>query len=377
MIEPTLVTELIEPGCDVLACGPEPMLEAVARARARRAARLGGADGLRLRRLLRLRGRDRRRAASASASKARCSDGCVRLLNASGCLDALTAPEVARAARRLRDEDGHAAAARGQRAAADRRDRRTGCSTRSGSPTRAASASSPRRCRGCASSASRSGSRSAASPRHEYARDVRPRSTSVEAIELNLSCPNVDEAAETRGRDRRRLPRGDRAAALREALAGAPGRRRTSPARSRRRAPTGSRSSTRSAASRSTRGRSARCSRPRPAGSPGPALKPVALAAVYACARGRPSCRSSAWAGSRPGATRSSCSRPARRHVALGTVLFARPRRAGPDPRRACASCGRARVGAPTSRDRPRPSTDASRVELAKNPWKSRQIVAA
>jgi NAD(P)H-flavin reductase len=30
-IEPTLVTELIEPGRDVLACGPEPMLDAVAR----------------------------------------------------------------------------------------------------------------------------------------------------------------------------------------------------------------------------------------------------------------------------------------------------------------------------------------------------------
>jgi len=30
-IEPTLVTELIDPGLDVLACGPEPMLEAVRR----------------------------------------------------------------------------------------------------------------------------------------------------------------------------------------------------------------------------------------------------------------------------------------------------------------------------------------------------------
>ena len=30
VIDPTLVTELIEPGLDVLACGPEPMLEAVA-----------------------------------------------------------------------------------------------------------------------------------------------------------------------------------------------------------------------------------------------------------------------------------------------------------------------------------------------------------
>ena len=30
VVEPTLVTELIEPGYDVLACGPEPMLRAVA-----------------------------------------------------------------------------------------------------------------------------------------------------------------------------------------------------------------------------------------------------------------------------------------------------------------------------------------------------------
>ncbi len=30
VVEPTLVTELIEPGLDVLACGPEPMLQAVA-----------------------------------------------------------------------------------------------------------------------------------------------------------------------------------------------------------------------------------------------------------------------------------------------------------------------------------------------------------
>jgi dihydroorotate dehydrogenase electron transfer subunit len=29
VVEPTLVTELIEPGFDVLACGPEPMLDAV------------------------------------------------------------------------------------------------------------------------------------------------------------------------------------------------------------------------------------------------------------------------------------------------------------------------------------------------------------
>ena len=51
----------------------------------------------------------------------------VLLLNASGCLDALTAPDVARQLDALRDEDRHAGAARGQRAAAHRRDRRTGC----------------------------------------------------------------------------------------------------------------------------------------------------------------------------------------------------------------------------------------------------------
>ena len=49
-IEPTLVTELIRPGHDVLACGPEPMLQAVRR-RCPVAAGLGGTDGVRLRRL--------------------------------------------------------------------------------------------------------------------------------------------------------------------------------------------------------------------------------------------------------------------------------------------------------------------------------------
>ena len=92
-IEPTYVTELLpDDRVDVLACGPEPMLAALRERAARGAARLGGADGVRLRRLLRLRGRDRRRARSGSASTGRCSV----LLNASGCLDALTAPDVAR-----------------------------------------------------------------------------------------------------------------------------------------------------------------------------------------------------------------------------------------------------------------------------------------
>ena len=64
VIEPTYVTELIEPGYDVLACGPEPMLQAVRALAPNSATCLGGADGLRLRRVLRLRGRDRRRVAA-------------------------------------------------------------------------------------------------------------------------------------------------------------------------------------------------------------------------------------------------------------------------------------------------------------------------
>ena len=47
-------------------------------------------------------------------------------------------------------------------------------------------------------------------------------------------------------------------------------------------------------------------------GYSGPALKPIALAAVYQCYRRDRRCRSSAWAGSPPGATRSSFSLPAR-----------------------------------------------------------------
>ena len=62
VIDPVLVTEAMPLDRDVLACGPEPMLEAVRALAPGRPARLGGADGLRLRRLLRLRGRARRRA---------------------------------------------------------------------------------------------------------------------------------------------------------------------------------------------------------------------------------------------------------------------------------------------------------------------------
>ncbi len=132
VLEPTLVTDALpdDPG-DVLACGPEPMLEALARARARRPARLGGADGVRLRRVLRLRRRGRDGYRAAVRRRARPSRGPgsgserrghphpqrVRLPRR---------PDRARRrahARRLRDEDDHAAAPRGQPARPDRRDR--------------------------------------------------------------------------------------------------------------------------------------------------------------------------------------------------------------------------------------------------------------
>ena len=73
-------------------------------------------------------------------------------------------------------------------------------------------------------------------------------------------------------------------------------------------------------------------------GLSGPALKPVALAAVYACRRAT-RCRSSAWAEWRRVATRSSCSPPAPAGGARdGAVLG--PVRTGPDPRRAGRRAG-------------------------------------
>ena len=98
-------------------------------------------------------------------------------------------------ARRLRDEDGDAAPARREPARPDRRDRRRDAELdrpRQPGPRAlprrdAAAAARARRCR--------SGSRSAASPRSEYA-ETCARLEDV-TIELNLSCPNVDEAPES------------------------------------------------------------------------------------------------------------------------------------------------------------------------------------
>jgi len=91
VIDPVFVTEAIPPGHDVLACGPEPILEGGRANRPRGATRVGGADGLRVRRVLRVRRRDRGRVEEVVCGRT----GAVLLLNASGCLDALTAPDGA------------------------------------------------------------------------------------------------------------------------------------------------------------------------------------------------------------------------------------------------------------------------------------------
>ena len=72
-----------------------------------------------------------------------------------------------------------------------------------------------------ASSACRCGSPSAASRPTSTRRRARTRRDDVEAIELNLSCPNVDEAAESAAEIVAACRAATDEAALREALAGA------------------------------------------------------------------------------------------------------------------------------------------------------------
>ena len=259
---------------------------------------------MRLRRLLRLRRRGRRRAASGSASKG------PRAVHAperdAACLDALDRARRRAQPRRVRDEDGHAAATRGEPAAAHRGDRRgmlnsIGLANPGREPVPGADT-----CRVCAHSASRSGSPSAASAAADYARDVRAaRRTSTRSIELNLSVPERRRGA--RDARPRSSPRAARRRRCRSTRSSRP-RRGTSArprAPSRRPVRTGSRSSTRMRGLALDEDAAARRSRAATGGLLGPALKPIALAAVYALRGRRPSCRSSAWAASAPGATRS------------------------------------------------------------------------
>ena len=200
----------------------------------------------------------------------------MRILNASGCLDALAAPDGRAAARRVRDEDGHAAAARGERAAADRRDRARDAER--DRPRQPGPRALPRRAPAAAARARHPalGQRRRLL-RRRLRRDLLAPRRTVEAIELNLSCPNVDEAADSAAEIVAACRGATDAAALREAL-GRASRRRRGRARSRR----GRRRRALAHQHAPRRPRSTSTLRPVLArgsgGLSGPSLKPVALA---------------------------------------------------------------------------------------------------
>ena len=243
----------------------------------------------------------------------------LRLLSQrSGCLDALTAPEVARQLDAFVTKTVTPLRARETRRTASPRPRR-GCSTRWPRQPRPGHASSPN-----APSLPELGVPLWVSVGGFSAARVRRDMRAARGGRGDRAQPLLPERRRGAGvgrRDRRRLPCGDDAAPVREALTGRARTSPRSPARSRLPGRTGSRSSTRSAASRSTRDAGAGARH-----GDGGLLGPCAEAD---CAgrrlRRRPRrCRSSGWEVSRPVATRSSC-RGGRVGVALGTVLFADP----------------------------------------------------
>ena len=121
------------------------------------------------------------------------------ILNASGCLDALEAPEVARALDVFVTKTVTPQPREGNRPGPDRRDRGGHAQLDRAREPRASTACSRTSFRAWPSSESRSGCPSAASrrtttPQLCAALDDR---REVTAIELNLSCPNVEEAPES------------------------------------------------------------------------------------------------------------------------------------------------------------------------------------
>ena len=193
-VEPVYVTELL-PGDarDVLACGPEPMLEALRAARARRPSS-PGRRRWRAATAPATAARSRSTASSSvSASKGRCS---VLLLNASGCLDALAAPDVARSLDAFVTKTVTPRAARRQPAGADRRDGARDAELDRARESRARAL--PRRdaAAAAASSACRSGCRSAASRRTSTPRPARrsrtsPRSSSTSRARTSTRRPRA------------------------------------------------------------------------------------------------------------------------------------------------------------------------------------------
>ena len=233
------------------------------------------------------------------------------LLNASGCLDALTAPEVARALDAFVTKTVTPAAARGN---APPRIAETefgmlnaiGLANPGRERSRRDAAAPARR------SASRSGSRSAAS-RPGLRGDVR----ALARTSRDRAQPVVPErrrGAGVGGRDRRRLSRGDRDPALRQAFAACLGHRRDV-VRAVEAAGADGISLVNTLRGLALDARLAPVLARGSGGYSGPALKPVALAAVHA-ARRATTCRSSGWAVSATGRDALELSRAVRRRRA-------------------------------------------------------------
>ena len=181
--------------------------------------------------------------------------------------------------------------------------------------------SSKTSCRGCASSACRSGSPSAGSPLDDYAETCA--ALADVTIELNLSCPNVDEAAESAA---------EIVAACRAAT-DLPLYAKLSPAtwdvaetaRAVEAAGADGLSLVNTIRGLALDERTLRPTLDRGAGGySGPALKPIALAAVYACARAT-SLPIVGMGGVRSGLDALELIAAGATAVALGTVLFADP----------------------------------------------------
>ena len=146
----------------------------------------------------------------------------------------------------------------------------------------------------------------------------------VAAIELNLSCPNVDEAPESAAAIVAACREATAAAALREAVARCLGHRRGGSCRR------GGRGRRALAREHATRDSHSTRSTLRPmlargtGGYSGPALKPVALAAVYACAAAV-EIPIVGMGGVRSGLDALELIAAGASAVALGTVLFGDP----------------------------------------------------
>ena len=222
-------------------------------------------------------------------------------MNASGTLDPLAAARGrprgrTRELAAARHEDDHAARARGQRR------RRAWPRSRAGMLNSIGLAEPGARRRSRAALPERARARPPARRLDRRLRSrrlraaCRARSTAspgIAALELNVSCPNVETGCISIGTDPaeteavvRALPRAPRPAAVGQALAERRRRRRDRARGRARRAPTRLCSRTRCAAGDRPLDAAAAARRRHAAGSPGPALKPVALAAVWTCRAG-------------------------------------------------------------------------------------------